>query len=183
MSVMRPKMLGKQQLSSSADLMPRGSSSGRSTPTPGSSTNGPHARFTLDTLGDSTSALPASPRVTSRPKSASTRTATAGAKDTNVKVVLHVRPQSQAEAAASSKIKVVVKSPQEPQAVVLGHQDVYTFDKYAICLARHTLIHGSLHHTSRTCCVLHAIACLQCCKAFVLKIVYTTYVLSVSHTT
>ena len=73
-------------------------------------------------------AIPASPR-TPRPKSALARSATLGAKETNVRVVLHVRPQSQIEAAASSKIKVLIKSPQEPAAVVLGHPDVYTFDK------------------------------------------------------
>ena len=75
------------------------------------------------------SSVPASPRATLRPKSALTRATTLGVKDTNVRVVLHVRPQSQTEAAASSKIKVLIKSPQEPQAIVLGHQDVYTFDK------------------------------------------------------
>ena len=76
-----------------------------------------------------TGGVPASPRGTLRPKSALARTATLGAKETNVRVVLHVRPQSQTEAAASSKIKVLIRSPQEPQAVVLGHQDVYSFDK------------------------------------------------------
>lgn len=75
------------------------------------------------------SSVPASPRATLRPKSALTRATTLGVKDTNVRVVLHVRPQSETEAAASSKIKVLIKSPQEPQAIVLGHQDVYTFDK------------------------------------------------------
>ena len=73
--------------------------------------------------------VPASPRGALRPKSALTRSTTSGPKETNVRVVLHVRPQSQTEAAASSKIKVLIKSPQEPQAVVLGHPDVYTFDK------------------------------------------------------
>lgn len=74
-------------------------------------------------------AVPGSPRGAIRPKSALTRSTTSGAKDTNVRVVLHVRPQSQTEAAASSKIKVLIKNPQEPQAIILGHQDVYTFDK------------------------------------------------------
>lgn len=131
MSTSRPKSPSKlQHINSNGDMTPRGSSSGRSTPTLGSSAGGPHARFLLDSLPENSASAPASPRVTARPKSALARTATVGAKDTNVKVVLHVRPQSQAEAAASSKVKVVVKSPQEPQAVVLGHQDVYTFDKY-----------------------------------------------------
>ena len=74
-------------------------------------------------------AASASPRASVRPKSALTRATTTGARETNVRVVLHVRPQSQLEAATSSKVKVLIKSPQEPQAVVLGHQDVYTFDK------------------------------------------------------
>lgn len=73
--------------------------------------------------------VPASPRATLRPKSALTRATTLGGKEINVRVVLHVRPQSQTETAASSKIKVLIKSPQEPQAIVLGHPDVYTFDK------------------------------------------------------
>lgn len=86
------------------------------------------SRTTSEALAAATS-LPASPRATLRPKSALTRATTLGTKDTNVRVVLHVRPQSETEAAARSKIKVLIKSPQEPQAIVLGHQDVYTFDK------------------------------------------------------
>ena len=129
MNTIRLKQASKQQHISSSSDAPRAPSSGRSTPTSSSSAAGPHARFLLDTFTEAPALLPSSPRLTTRPKSAIARTATLGNKDTNVKVVLHVRPQSQAEAAASSKIKVVVKSPQEPQAVVLGHQDVYTFDK------------------------------------------------------
>lgn len=130
MSASRPKQPKQQQYSGISEV-PRPSASGRSTPVSSSSVAAPHARFLLDTFTEASASLPASPRTTTRPKSAIARTATVGSKDTNVKVVLHVRPQSQAEAAASSKIKVVVKSPQEPQAVVLGHHDFYTFDKYA----------------------------------------------------
>ena len=72
--------------------------------------------------------------------------------------MLHVRPQSQVEAATSSKVKVLIKSPQEPQAVVLGHQDVYTFDKYE--LSALTTRKEAMHVMG--VCINQTFAVLQC---------------------
>lgn len=110
----------------------RNASIGRSLAVRAGSATLPQSRGPSRTASEALSvpyATPASPRATLRPKSALPRANTLGLKETNVRVVLHVRPQSHIEAAASSKVKVLIKSPQEPQAVVLGHPDVYTFDK------------------------------------------------------